>query len=57
MRAKEFTVKHRDPNWKTLQAKRSSGAAGTHKDKKKADKQGDIKHKKDLISMDEQDKA
>lgn len=45
MRAKEFTVKNRDPNWKTLQAKRSSGAAGAHKDKKKAVKQGDVKHK------------
>jgi hypothetical protein len=44
MRAKEFEIKHRDPNWKTLQAKRTSGAAGAHKDQKKAIKQGDLKH-------------
>ena len=53
MRAKEFEIKHRDPNWKTLQAKRTSGAAGAHKDQKKAIKQGDVKHKKDLIPMEE----
>ncbi len=53
MRAKEFEIKHRDPNWKTLQAKRTSGAAGAHKDQKKAIKQGDAKHKKDLIPVDE----
>jgi hypothetical protein len=46
MRAKEFELKHRDPNWKTLQAKRISGAAGAHKDQKRSEKQGDIKHKK-----------
>lgn len=45
MRAKDFTVKKRDPNWEILQAKRSSGAAGQHKDKKKAVKQGEVKHK------------
>lgn len=45
MRASDFTVKKRDPNWKTLQAKRTSNAAGAHKDKKKAAKQGDVKHK------------
>jgi len=45
MRAKEFIVKKRDPNWQTLQAKRTSGAAGAHKNKKKAAKQGDVKHK------------
>ncbi len=53
MRAKEFEIKHRDPNWKTLQAKRTSGAAGAHKDQKKSIKQGDVKHKKDLIPVDE----
>jgi hypothetical protein len=46
MRAKEFTVKPRDPNWKTLQAKRTSGASGMHKDKKRQQKQGYEKHKK-----------
>lgn len=45
MRAKEFTVKKRDPNWQTLQAKRTSGAAGAHRDKKKEQKQGYEKHK------------
>jgi hypothetical protein len=49
MRAKEFTLKHRDPNWKTLQAKRTSNAAGSHLDKKRAKKKGDVKHKKDSI--------
>ena len=39
-------VKHRDPNWKTIQAKRSSGAAGTHKDKRVDAKLGKTKHKK-----------
>ncbi len=52
MRAKDFEIKHRDPNWKTLQAKRTSGAAGAHKDQKKAMKQGDVKHKKDLTAED-----
>jgi len=46
---KKEQAKLRDPNWKTLQAKRSSGAAGAHKDKKKADKQGDTKHKNKSI--------
>jgi hypothetical protein len=45
--------KHRDPNYKTLQAKRTSGAAGSHGDKKKELKQGAVKHKKDLVPMDE----
>jgi hypothetical protein len=50
MRLKEIAeqkemAKLRDPNWKTLQAKRTSSAAGAHKDKKKAAKQGDVKHK------------
>lgn len=45
MRAKEFTVKKRDPNWQTLQAKRTSGAAGAHRDKKKEQKQGYEKYK------------
>jgi len=48
MRAKEFELKHRDPNWKTLQAKRTSGASGSHKDKKQAEKQGETKHKKPI---------
>ncbi len=37
--------KQRDPNWKTMQAKGTSGAAGAHRDKKKEQKQGYEKHK------------
>jgi hypothetical protein len=37
--------KQRDPNWKTMQAKGVSGAAGVHRDKKKDMKQGNVKHK------------
>jgi hypothetical protein len=68
MRAKEFIIEsrghkivakklaqiqRRDPNWEILQAKRSSGASGEHTDKKRADKMGDVKHKKDKIPTDE----
>ena len=45
MRAKEFDIKKRDPNWRAMQDIRRSGAGGQHKDKKKAEKQGDVKHK------------
>jgi hypothetical protein len=45
MRAKEFEIKKRDPNWRAMQDIRRSGAGGQHKDKKKAAKQGDVKHK------------
>lgn len=44
--------KQRDPNWQTMQAKATSGAAGEHKDRKRAEKQGDVKHRKDLIPME-----
>lgn len=44
--------KPRDPNTKTLQSIRSSGAAGAHKDKKKAMKQGDVKHKGKIMAED-----
>jgi len=37
--------KPRDPNWQTMQAKGASGAGGKHIDKKRADKQGNVKHK------------
>ena len=33
------------------------GGAGAHKDKKKADKQGDVKHKKDLANLDESNRG
>jgi Domain of unknown function (DUF6321)/Cytidylyltransferase-like len=39
--------KNRDPNWKTVAAKRSSGAAGAHRDKRADAKAGKVKHKKD----------
>ena len=45
MKAKEFDIKKRDPNWRTMQDIRRSGAGGQHKDKKKAEKQGNVKHK------------
>jgi hypothetical protein len=45
MRAKEFDIKKRDPNWRAMQDIRRSGAGGQHKDKKKAEKQGEVKHK------------
>jgi len=45
MRAKEFDIKKRDPNWRAMQDIRRSGAGGQHKDKKKATKQGEVKHK------------
>jgi hypothetical protein len=64
MKAKEFLFeakrpkivmpKQRDPNWRTMQAKATSGAGGTHKDQKRAVKQGNVKHKKDLIPMEDQ---
>ena len=44
--------KQRDPNWQTMQAKSTSGAGGEHKDRKRAEKQGDVKHRKDLIPME-----
>src|SRR6056300_472902 len=39
------TIKSRDPNWKDMEALRKSGAAGSHRDKKKEMKQGKLKHK------------
>jgi hypothetical protein len=48
MKAKEFEVKPR--NFVAKNAK--MGGAGQHKDKKKAEKQGDAKHKKQLVPME-----
>jgi hypothetical protein len=39
------SLKPRNPNQQVMAAKAKSGAAGAHKDKKKALKQGDVKHK------------
>jgi hypothetical protein len=55
MKAKEFEIKKRDPNWKTMQDIRRSGAGGQHKDKKKAAKQGEVKHKSQIAEGDEPD--
>jgi hypothetical protein len=45
MKFKVPTVKQRDPNWRDMEALRKSGAAGSHKDKKKDTKFGKVKHK------------
>lgn len=37
-------TKPRDPSWRDMEALRKSGAAGTHKDKKKDMKSGKLKH-------------
>jgi hypothetical protein len=39
------TIKARDPNWRDMEALRKSGAAGSHRDKKKEQKLGKVKHK------------
>jgi len=39
------TIKSRDPNWRDMEALRKSGAAGSHRDKKKEMKLGKVKHK------------
>jgi len=39
------TIKARDPNWRDMEALRKSGAAGSHRDKKKGMKLGKVKHK------------
>jgi len=45
--------KPRNPVAKNASATIGGGGAGAHKDKKKAEKQGDIKHKKQAIPVDE----
>jgi hypothetical protein len=54
MKAKEFDIKKRDPNWRAMQDIRRSGAGGQHKDKKKAEKQGEVKHKGRMAEGSEQ---
>jgi hypothetical protein len=54
MKAKEFYIKKRDPNWRAMQDIRRSGAGGQHKDKKKAAKQGQVKHKGQMAEGSEQ---
>jgi hypothetical protein len=50
MKAKEFTTGTKPRNFVAKNAIQSG--AGAHKDKKKAEKQGDIKHKKEKIPME-----
>lgn len=51
MRAKDFIPASKPRNFVAKNQKTSG--AGVHKDKKKAEKQGDVKHKKDLMPMEE----
>lgn len=50
MKAKEFIPTSKPRNF-VVKNQKTSGA-GAHKDKKKAEKQGDVKHKKDLMPME-----
>ena len=54
MRAKDFIPASKPRNFVAKNQK--TAGAGAHKDKKRAEKQGDVKHKKDLATM-EQDVA
>ena len=51
MRAKDFVPASKPRNFVAKNQK--TAGAGAHKDKKKAEKQGDVKHKKDLATMDQ----
>ncbi len=50
MKAKEFIPASKPRNFVAKNQK--TAGAGAHKDKKKAEKQGDVKHKKDLMPME-----
>jgi hypothetical protein len=50
MKAKEFIPAEKPRNFVAKNAK--MGGAGQHKDKKKAEKQGDLKHKQKLVPME-----
>jgi hypothetical protein len=51
MKAKEFVPASKPRNFVAKNQK--TAGAGAHKDKRKAEKQGDAKHKKDRIPMEE----
>jgi hypothetical protein len=51
MRAKDFVPASKPRNFVAKNSK--TAGAGAHKDKKRAEKQGDSKHKKDLIPMED----
>ena len=50
MRAKDIIPASKPRNFVAKNQK--TAGAGAHKDKKKAEKQGDVKHKKDLMPME-----
>jgi hypothetical protein len=51
MRAKDFIPASKPRNFVVKNQK--TAGAGAHKDKKRAEKQGDVKHKKDLATMEQ----
>ena len=51
MRAKDFIPVSKPRNFVAKNA--TTSGAGAHKDKKKAAKQGGVKHKKDLMPVEE----
>lgn len=51
MKAKEFIPASKPRNFVAKNQK--TAGAGAHKDLKRAEKQGDVKHKKDRVPMDE----
>jgi hypothetical protein len=55
MKAKEFIPQSKPRNF--VAKNQQTAGAGAHKDKKRAEKQGDVKHKKQSVPMDEQDTA
>ena len=55
MKAKEFVPPSKPRNF--IAKNQPTSGAGPHKDKKRADKRGDVKHKKQSIPVDEQDVA
>jgi hypothetical protein len=55
MKAKEFIPASKPRNFVAKNQK--TAGAGAHKDKRKAEKHGDVKHKKDLVPMESQSVA
>ena len=51
MRAKDIIPASKPRNFVAKNSK--TAGAGAHKDKKRAEKQGDVKHKKDLSTMEQ----
>lgn len=49
MKAKEFIPQSKPRNFVAKNAMKTTSGAGAHKDKKKAEKQGNVKHKKQII--------